>query len=476
MSSVAGSDRAREKSILKVAVTALAGTSIEWYDFFIYGTAAALVFPTAFFPKDLSPLVAQLASFSTFAVGFVARPLGGAIFGHFGDRVGRKAALVTALLTMGVASTLIGFLPTYAAWGVAAPIMLVILRFGQGLAIGGQWAGAVLLACENAPNNKRGFYGAFAQSGVPVGLILANVVFLIVNATVSPEAFMSWGWRVPFLLSFALVVLAIYIQLRLEDTIEFRELQAVKAHRTEEMVRSRAQARGVSLEQARAEVAAERHPSPVIEALKTYPKEITLAAGAVMAIMVTFYIFSTFLIAYGTNPATLNLSRGTMLTAVLISAVLMIPALFISAAISDRYGRRGIFIAGAVLVGIWGFVLFPLIDTGSFVLITIAITIGQIFFGMMYGPQAAFLAEMFSTRVRYSGASLGYQIGAILGGALAPIIATALVAEFQTAFAVSIYIAIACVITIVSALMLRETYQEDLKETAPASDATPVRA
>lgn len=449
----------REHSIRKVAITALTATSIEWYDFFIYGTAAALVFPTVFFAGDLSPFVAQLASFSTFAVGFVARPMGGVIFGHFGDRAGRKVALVTALLMMGIATTLIGFLPSYATAGSLAPALLVGLRFVQGLAIGGQWAGAVLLATESAPPNRRGFYGAFAQAGVPAGMILANLVFLIVNASVSPEAFLSWGWRVPFLLSIGLIGLALYVQLRLEETTEFRQLKDAKLVRDRELIQQRAAERGLSFDQAVAEAASERRPSPVLEALRRYPREIALATGALMAIQVSFYIFSTFLIAYGTAPAGMNMPRSTMLAAVLISAIVMIPFLFASAAYSDRHGRRGIFIAGAVSAGVWGFFLFPLLETRSFMWIVISMSVGQIFFSMMYGPQAAFLAEMFSTRVRYSGASLGYQLGAILGGALAPIIATALVARFHSAFPVSVYIALACAVTVVSVLMLRETYQ-----------------
>jgi MFS family permease len=461
MSETSIRSQARTQPIVKVAMTALAGSSIEWYDFFIYGTAAALVFPTVFFARDLSPLVAQLASFSTFAVGFLARPLGGVVFGHFGDRAGRKVALVTALLMMGAATTLIGLLPSYADIGSTAPVMLVVLRFVQGLAIGGQWAGAVLLATENAPRDRRGFYGAFAQAGVPAGVILANLTFLIVNAVLSPRDFLAWGWRVPFVLSIGLIGLAIYVQQRLEETNEFRQLTDAKRQRDRDALQRRAHRRGISVEQALAEATAERRPSPVLEALRRFPKEIALAAGALIAIQVTFYIFTTFLIAYGTNPAGLSLPRSTMLAAVLISALVMIPALFAAAAFSDRHGRRGIFVAGAVLVSIWGFVLFPLIETRSFVWIVIAITIGQIFFSMMYGPQAAFLAEMFSTRVRYSGASLGYQIGAILGGALAPIIATALVARFHSAFSVSVYIALACAITVVSVSMLRETYQSD---------------
>jgi MFS family permease len=477
MATTDGTVRAHEKSILKVALTALAGTSIEWYDFFIYGTAAALVFPKVFFSGQLSPVVAQIAAFSTFAVGFLARPMGAVFFGHFGDRVGRKKALVTALMMMGVATMLIGLLPSYAAAGAAAPMMLVVLRFVQGLAIGGQWAGAVLLATENAPPHKRGFYGSFAQVGVPAGLILGNLVFLIVNASVSPESFIAWGWRVPFLMSILLIGIATYVQLHLEETAEFQELREAKQHHDEEVITATARQRGISIEQVKAEMAAERRPSPVIECLKTYPREITLAAGALLAIQVSFYIFTTFLVSYGTNPAGLALPRGTMLSAVLIGAVLMILVILLAAAYSDRHGRRGIFIAGAVLVGVWGFFLFPLIETKSYPLIVLAIAVGEMFFGVMYGPQAVFLAEMFSTRVRYSGASLGYQLGAILGGALTPIVATALVARFQSAFAVSVYIALACTLTVISALLLRETHKVDMTaEAVPGRAATTGRA
>jgi metabolite-proton symporter len=421
------------KSILKVALTALGGTSIEWYDFFLYGTAAALVFPTVFFPQDMPPLVGLLASFSTFAVGFFARPVGGVIFGHFGDRHGRKAALVAALVMMGAATTLIGCLPSYAVAGAAAPLLLIVLRFVQGLAIGGQWGGAVLIVTESAPPTRRGFYGSFAQVGAPAGVILANLAFLIVNDTVSADAFMSWGWRVPFILSVVLIALALWVQLRLEDTVAFRNLKDTTQR------------------------------SPVVAALRKYPRQIALAAGAFMATQVTFYILIAFILAYGSNPAGLGLPRSTMLAAVLIGAIVMIPALLVSAAVSDRHGRRGIYMAGALLLGLWGFALFPLVDTGSFLWITVAISVGQAFVAMMYGPQAAFFAEMFSTEVRYSGASLGYQSGAIVGGALAPIIATALLAEFGSTFGISVYIAIACAVSLVSVLMLTETYMNDLQ-------------
>ena len=450
----------------RIALISLAATSIEWYDFFLYGIAAALVFSQVFFPPELPPLIGLIASFSTFAVGFVARPLGGVFFGQLGDRHGRKVALVAALVTMGVASTLIGCLPTYAALGVWAPLMLVMLRFVQGLAIGGQWGGAVLLATESAPPNKRGFYGGFAQAGAPVGVVLANVAVLIMSTNLSNDAFMSWGWRIPFIASIALIGIALYAQLRVEETPSFRKLQEEKRRRDELRAAEFAANQAVSLERARAALAAEREPSPVLLALRTYPKQIALAAGAFMAIQVTFYILVAFVVAYGANPAILGLPRDTMLSAVLVSSLVSIPAVFISAAASDRYGRRGIFIAGAVLVGFWGFALFPLIDTGSFAWIVLAVSVGQALLAMMYGPQAAFLAEMFSTRVRYSGVSLGYQLGAILGGAFAPLIATALFATYGNSLAISLYIAVACAITVASTLMLKETYKTQMNDTA----------
>ncbi len=438
-----------EKSVRKIALTSLAGTSIEWYDFFLYGTAAALVFPKAFFPADMPPLVALLASFSTFAVGFVARPIGGIFFGHYGDRLGRKKVLVVALVLMGAATTLIGCLPTYASIGPAAPLLLIALRFAQGIAIGGQWGGAVLLATESAPPNKRGFYGSFAQVGAPAGVILANLAFLIVSANTTPEAFVEWGWRIPFLLSVALIALALFVQLRLEETVEFLRTQKSPAV-----------------------VAAPKTRSPVLEALRTHPREIALAAGAFLAVQVPFYILIAFVIAYGTGADGPHVSRDTMLTAVLFAAVAMIPALLLAAAWSDRFGRRGVYMAGAALMGIWSFVLFPMIDTGSLLWITVSLAVGQVFVAMMYGPQAAFVTEMFSVAVRYSGASLGYQLGAILGGGFAPIIATALLAKFQSTLGISIYMAIACAITLWSTWLLRET-AGTRGETAPSAQRAP---
>ena len=435
----------KEQSMRRVAATSLAGTSIEWYDFFIYGTAAALVFPTVFFPADMPPFVALIASFGTFAVGFVARPIGGVLFGHFGDLAGRKTALVIALMMMGIATTFIGLLPTYSSIGIAAPLLLTLLRFTQGLAVGGQWGGAMLLVTENAPAEKRGFYGAFAQAGAPVGLVLANIAFLAVSGSLSDEAFITWGWRIPFILSIALIALSLYVQLSLEDTTAFKELKEIQAQRETSQVPED-----------------EKRRSPVLEVIRLYPKQIMLAAGAFLSVQVSFYILVAFVVAYGSSPAGLGLPREMILTAVLIASLVQIPVLFLASAYSDRHGRRGIYMLGAVLVGLWGFALFPLIETGEFLWILVAITGGQIFVGMMYGPQAAFLAELFSTQVRYSGASLGYQLGAIFGGAFAPIIATALWSELGTIY-ISVYIAFASALTILSVLLLTETFGSKLE-------------
>ena len=434
MSDTPGQDQ--QQNMRRVAMTSLAGTSIEWYDFFLYGTAAAVIFPKAFFPQELPTMVLLIISFSTLAVGFLARPLGGIIFGHFGDRIGRKRTLVVALMMMGVATTLIGFLPTYASIGIAAPLLLVTLRFIQGLAIGGQWGGAMLLVTESAPSDQRGWYGAYAQAGAPMGVILANLAFIGVSSSMSDEAFMDWGWRLPFIASIVLIGISMYIQLKIEDTEAFRSLS--DAQSTDD----------------KPAAAVER--SPVVEAIRKYPKRIMLAAGAFLSVQVTFYILIAFVIAYGMNSPSVELSRDTMLTAVLVAAAIMVPTQFYFSGLSDRIGRKNVYRWGAILTGIWGFILFPLIDTGDPMMIGFAITMGLLFLGMQYGPQAAYFTELFSTEVRYSGASLGYQIGAILGGALAPTIAVLLWNEFGI-FYVSVYIAIAALLTLWSLSQLEET-------------------
>ena len=428
----------QDKNMRKVALTALAGTSIEWYDFFLYGAAAALIFPTAFF-GEVPETTALILSLLTFAAGFIARPIGGIIFGHFGDRVGRKKTLIAALMLMGISSTLIGLLPTYAMIGVTAPILLTLLRFAQGLAIGGQWGGAMLLVTESAPSNQRGYYGAFAQAGAPIGVILANLALIVTSALVSEEFFNTWGWRIPFLASAVLILISMYIQLNLEDTKAFKALATNSDNSSNEKVKS----------------------SPVVEAIRRYPKRIMLAAGAFLSVQVTFYILIAFMLAYGVSSA--NMERDDMLTAVLIGCAIMVPLQFMFSSYSDRNGRKGIFMLGAILSGIWAFAIFPLVDTGNFWLIVLALTFGLIFLAMMYGPQAAFFTELFSTEVRYSGATLGYQFGAIVGGAFAPTIAVKLWSDFDI-FWVSVYIAFAAFLTLISVMALTETYQSSLND------------
>ena len=436
---MANSENNRKTSDMrKVALTALAGTSIEWYDFFLYGAAAALIFPTAFF-GEIPETTALILSLLTFAAGFIARPIGGIIFGHFGDRVGRKKTLIAALMLMGISSTLIGLLPTYAMIGVTAPILLTLLRFAQGLAIGGQWGGAMLLVTESAPSNQRGYYGAFAQAGAPIGVILANLALIVTSALVSEEFFNTWGWRIPFLASAVLILISMYIQLNLEDTKAFKALATNSDNSSNEKVKS----------------------SPVVEAIRRYPKRIMLAAGAFLSVQVTFYILIAFMLAYGVSSA--NMERDDMLIAVLIGCAIMVPLQFMFSSYSDRNGRKGIFMLGAILSGIWAFAIFPLVDTGNFWLIVLALTFGLIFLAMMYGPQAAFFTELFSTEVRYSGATLGYQFGAIVGGAFAPTIAVKLWTDFDIVW-VSAYIAFASMLTLISVMLLTETYKSDLDE------------
>jgi MFS family permease len=342
---------------------------------------------------------------------------------------------------MGISTTLIGFLPTYDTIGYIAPLMLVLLRFAQGLAIGGQWGGAMLLVTESAPPDKRGWYGAYAQAGAPIGVILANLAFLGVSGSMTETAFLDWGWRIPFVASILLVCVSLYLQLNLEDTDAFKKLAASQSA------------------ESNADKPTQR--SPIIEVLSRHPGRIFLAAGAFLSIQVTFYILIAFIMAYGVNSPSVMLSRDTMLTAVLIGAMVMIPSLFWAAGMSDRVGRKRVYTWGAVLSGAWAFALFPLVDTGNIIVVTGAISVGLAFVGMQYGPQAAFFTELFSTDVRYSGASLGYQIGAILGGALAPSIAVMLWTTYGVVY-VSVYMALAAIATVVCISMLSETSGKSL--------------
>jgi MFS family permease len=437
---------------LKHALMGLAGASIEWYDFLLFATAAALVFPTVFFPATLSPFVALIASFSTFAVGFISRPVGAVLFGYMGDRVGRKAAFAAALVLMGTATTLIGLIPPYRVAGALAPLALTLLRLAQGFAVGGQWGGAILLATESVAKSRRGLYGSIAQAGLPVGVVLANLALLLVSRSTSSSAFMAFGWRIPFLLSIVLVGLGLYMHFKCEDTAAFRQLQQAKP-----------------LSGAPPPVSG--GASPLLLAFRLYPRQILLAAGANIGGMLAFYILITYVIAYGSSAAGLHLPRSTMLSALLIAQAAFLPSTIFAGTLSDRFGRRRMFMAGLVLMAIWGFILFPMIETRSLAWIAVAISVGLVSASLNYGPLAAMLAELFDTRVRYCAVSLSYQLAAIIGGGLAPVVATALYARYHSNITISIYMGGACAFSLLCAGLLKTTLETDLDRDAVSAVA-----
>jgi MFS family permease len=433
MAEHAGASRVNRRECRRLLAAGLVGSSLEWYDFFIYATAAALVFGHLFFPHA-SALTGTLLAFSTFWAGFIARPIGGLAFGHFGDRFGRKPALVTCLLLMGLATFLIGVLPTASSIGVAAPILLVLLRFLQGIAVGGQWGGVALLLTESAGPHRRGFAGTFAQMGVPVGVILGNSVFLIVGHLVSPEQFVDWGWRIPFLLSAVLFPVVLFIQLRIEETPAFK---ALKELTTEEASR---------IEHA-----------PVREAIRTHRKSVLLGSGLLFGTNAIFYVSIAGILNYATRK--LGLDKNDVLLLVLASSAITIGVILFAGALSDRIGRRPPIIAGAVLIALWGFPLFWLVDTGNLALIFVALLVGGVGSSLTYGPVAAYLGELFEPRVRYSAASLAYQLAAILVSGGTPFIMTALLAVTGTSASVSAYIAVLGLVTLGAVLLLRETWE-----------------
>lgn len=419
-------DSRQPRSLRAVIVAALGASTLEWYDFYIYGTAAALVFNKVFFPS-VNPALGTLAAFATFGVGFLFRPLGGIIFGHFGDTLGRKKLLVIAMMIMGISTFLIGVLPTYSTVGILAPILLVVLRAAQGLAVGGQYGGAMLLVTENAPAERRGYYGSFSHIGPSLAVILSNVVFLVVVAAVSPDALVEWAWRIPFLLSVVVVAAGIYMQLKIEDTAEFRELQARRA-----------------AEQGEGQGQVARR-SPIIEALRTHPKEILQAGGMIFIVQVYYYVLIVFTISYATSH---DISRTTALVAVLLSSVATVVSIPIFAAISDSAGRKPVLIWSAVATTLTAFPFVLLLGTGSVWLLVVAVVVPGITLGALYGPMAAFYYEMFSAEVRYSGASIGYQLGAVLGGGFSPLIATSLLEATGSLLSVGAFITVAGLLSI----------------------------
>ncbi|MGZ5370740.1 MFS transporter [Aeromicrobium sp.] len=428
-----------KSSIQKVVFASLIGTAVEWYDFFLYGSAAALVFGTLFFPES-DPLTATMLAFGTYALGFVARPLGGVVFGHFGDKVGRKKMLVVALFVMGIATVGIGLLPTYASIGIAAPLLLLACRLLQGFAVGGEWGGAVLMAAEHGDPEHRGFWASWPQAGVPLGNLLATGVLFILAAVQSDATFEAWGWRIPFLLSAVLVFIGLWVRMTLEESPVFEEAKSEIADKGETSTHM-----------------------PLFEVIKNYPKEVLIAMGMRMAENISYYIFTIVVLAYAKEY--LEVSTDLILKMLLIAAAFqffLIPAL---GALSDRIGRRPMYMTGAIGVGVWSFFFFGLIDTMEPGKVLLAIVVGLFFHSLMYAPQAAFFSELFGTSVRYTGASVGYQLASIFAGALAPIIALQLLGsvEEKNTTAVAIYVSIASVISVVAVLFAKETAKTSLR-------------
>jgi MFS family permease len=406
-----------------IFVASFIGTAIEWYDYYIFGIAAALVFGQLFYP-DFSPAAGNLAAFATFAVGFIARPLGAAVIGHFGDRIGRKSMLILTLVLTGGATFLIGVLPTFAAIGIAAPILLVVLRLVQGFGVGGEWGGAVLIATEHAPPGRRAIYGSFAQFGVPVGVLTSNLAFLAV-APMSDEDFNAWGWRLPFLASIVLVVVGILVRRRLQDAPEFEQLKKKQA---------------VS-------------KVPVADLVRSEPLKLGLASLAAIAPPAIGYSVIVYMLTYGTQ--VVGFARPLLLTLILLSTVVWIATIVVSAVLADRYGAKPIYVIGTVTAVVWPLPMFALVDTGDPGLAFVAFCVAAIVQGLIVGAQGRLFTEIFDVRVRYTGASIAYQIGGMIGGAVTPIAATALFASYQSSTAVAVYLTAICLLSLLSILALR---------------------
>ncbi|MGW1893569.1 MFS transporter [Streptomyces sp. NPDC002004] len=449
-------------SLPRVVAASLIGTTIEWYDFFLYGSAAALVFNKLFFPGS-DPLVGTLLSFLTYAVGFAARPLGALVFGHFGDRLGRKKLLVVSLLMMGAATFAIGLLPTHASVGTAAPVLLTLLRLVQGFALGGEWGGAVLLVSEHGDARRRGFWASWPQTGAPAGQLLATGVLSLLTALLSDAAFGSWGWRIPFLLSGVLVAVGLWIRLSVDESPVFKAALA------------QAEARRKTEAETGAEAA---EKLPLVSVLRHHWRDVLIAMGARMAENISYYVITAFILVYATTSA--GVSKETALNAVLIGSAVHFAAIPAWGALSDRIGRRPVYLLGAAGVGLWMFPFFSLIDTGGFGNLVLAITVGLVLHGAMYAPQAAFFSEMFATRMRYSGASIGAQFASVAAGAPAPLIATALLADYGSSTPIALYVVAASLLTLIAMGFAKETRHRDLNRVeaaeGEASTVTPADA
>jgi MFS family permease len=425
------SEAEHSAQLRKAVIASTIGTTIEWYDFFLYGTAAGLVFGKLYFPNS-DPLSATLLAFGTYFIGFVGRPIGAAIFGHYGDRIGRKATLIATLLCMGIATFLVAFVPTYSSIGIWGAILLTILRALQGIGVGGEWGGSVLLAMEwSRTHGQRGLVASWPQFGVPAGLFLANVAVLAFSAW-SGDQFLVWGWRIPFALSIILVGVGLWIRLGILETPVFQKL----------------------LDSDKVEKA------PILEVIKKQPREIILSALARMSEQAPFYIFTAFIFAYAVN--TLKMDRNFILTAVMAAAVVSFVTIPLSGHISDRIGRRKMYLIGVVATGLFGFLYFGMVDTAIPSAVFIAIVLSLIPHDIQYGPQAALIAESFTPRLRYSGASLGYQLASIIAGGPAPLIATWLFATYKTGYAIAIYIAACAVISAVAAAFMPDYTGQDI--------------
>ncbi|HXZ02759.1 MAG TPA: MFS transporter [Stellaceae bacterium] len=425
------SDSQHSLELRKAVVAATVGTTIEWYDFFIYGTAAGLVFPKLFFPNE-DPLTATLASFATYFVGFVGRPIGAAIFGHYGDRIGRKATLITTLLLMGIATFLVAFVPTYSSIGIWGAIILTVLRTLQGIGVGGEWGGSVLISMEwSRSHGSRGLVASWPQFGVPSGLFLANLSILAFSAW-SGGDFLNWGWRVPFLLSIVLVGIGLWIRLGILETPVFQQLVTKK----------------------------KIEAAPVIEVIMKQPREIVLSAFSRLAEQAPFYIFTAFVFAYGVG--TLKMPRDLILMAVLVASCVSFITIPLSGHISDRIGRRKMYLIGAAVTGLFGFLYFGMLDSAIPSAVFIAIVISLIPHDIQYGPQAALIAEAFTPRLRYSGASLGYQLASVIAGGPAPLIAAKLFDVYHSGYAIAIYIAACAVVSLLAAALMPDYTGKDI--------------